>query len=142
MGFQPVPSVCYMMSVVLHLQSRDATEWGKSWVDDSFDIFFEYAHPDPPTALLSYTPQRPRHPLTCHRNVLFRIRGIGGASYVKFGVDPQEAQLLQDVYGPRKPGFGEEPEEEWGGFTTDGQGDWETKRVRGEKGNYARYFEI
>ena len=72
----------------------------------------------------------------------FVVRGIGRAGYVKFGGDTQEAQLLAEVSGPGNPGFGEEPEEEWGELTsTDGKGDWEVKRVPGEKGNYARYYE-
>jgi len=122
-------------------QSRDATEWGKSWVDDGFDIFFEYAHPDPThhSIIVHLTASSASSRMPQER---FVVRGIGGASYVKFGVDPQEAQLLKDVYGPGKPCFGEEPEEEWGELTTtDVQGDWEVKRVRGEKGNYARYYE-
>lgn len=75
-------------------------------VDDAFDIFLEYEHPRPFSVLLRAT-------LTaCSPGPRFVLHGTQG-SFVKWGLDPQEAQLKEGMWFDA-PGFGEEPQAAWG----------------------------
>ena len=56
-------------------------------------------------------------------------------SYLKFGVDPQETALRAGI-SPGTPGYGEEPESQWGTFGSDD----EPHRVKTETGNYAPFY--
>jgi scyllo-inositol 2-dehydrogenase (NADP+) len=56
-------------------------------------------------------------------------------SYLKHGVDPQEAQLRSGMR-PDAPGYGEEPEPAWGAF---GSGD-AVAVVPTERGDYAAFY--
>ncbi len=92
-------------------------------VDDAWDVQLKFA--SGVTALLrstltAYTPG-PR----------FVIHGTQG-SFVKWGVDPQEDELKAGG-SYRDPGFGEEPESQWGELTVVGK---PTRRVKTAKGDY------
>jgi scyllo-inositol 2-dehydrogenase (NADP+) len=65
-----------------------------------------------------------------------RFRLLGSrATYVKWGMDPQEAKL-RDGQSPDTPGFGDDPESHWGKL---GAGD-ELQTVPTEKGAYRRFY--
>lgn len=92
-------------------------------VDDAWDVQLKFA--SGVTALLrstltAYTPG-PR----------FVIHGTQG-SFVKWGVDPQEDELKAGG-SYTDPGFGEEPESQWGELTVVGK---PTRRVKTAKGDY------
>ncbi|MBX5440087.1 MAG: Gfo/Idh/MocA family oxidoreductase [Solirubrobacteraceae bacterium] len=65
-----------------------------------------------------------------------RMRVVGdGATYVKHGLDPQEAQLRAGA-APGDPGFGEEPPERWGTLGA-GAG---VRAVPTEAGRYQAFY--
>jgi predicted dehydrogenase len=67
-----------------------------------------------------------------------RLRVLGTkAAYVKQNTDVQES-LLRTGGGPNSPGFGEDPESQWGLL---GAGT-EVRPVRTERGNYQRFYEL
>lgn len=67
-----------------------------------------------------------------------RMRVMGTkAAYTKQSADVQEA-VLRAGGGPHSPGFGEDPEAQWGLL---GAGT-EVRRVRTERGNYQRFYEL
>lgn len=66
-----------------------------------------------------------------------RLRVLGTeAAYVKWGLDPQEAQL-RDGLRPGDPGFGEEPESAHGTLGTDDS----SRRVPTTAGTYVTFYE-
>ncbi len=65
----------------------------------------------------------------------FTLHGMQG-SYVKFGLDPQEQQL-EDGLGFDSPGFGEDPESDWGTLQVM---DEAPSRIRTERGDYRGYY--
>lgn len=66
----------------------------------------------------------------------FSLHGTRG-SFVKFGLDPQEQQL-KDGLGFDSPGFGEDPEADWGTLHIL---DEAPRRIRTERGDYRAYYE-
>jgi predicted dehydrogenase len=99
-------------------------------VDDAWDIFLEYAKP-PKTVLLRAT-------LTaCATGPRYVVHGTKG-SYVKWGLDPQEDQLKAGM-GFDSPGFGEEPEADWGELRIC-EGTPSTRRVKTERGDYRGFY--
>lgn len=98
-------------------------------VDDAWDIFLEYDLPHPMTALLRST-------LTaCTPGPRFVIHGTKG-SFTKWGLDPQEDQIKAGMPFDA-PGFGEDPESDWGELHICGG---ETRRVPTLKGDYRGYY--
>lgn len=70
-----------------------------------------------------------------------RLRALGShASYVKYGVDPQEAALGNGACPG--PGWGVEPEQAWGSLTlgASGDGTTETRLVPTIPGDYPAYY--
>lgn len=66
-----------------------------------------------------------------------RFRVLGSrAGFVKWGMDPQEAKL-RDGLLPDRPGFGDDPQEQWGRLGTDG----EFTCVPTEPGAYRQFYE-
>ena len=65
----------------------------------------------------------------------FAVHGTGG-SFVKYGIDPQEA-VLRAGGGPDDPGYGEEPAEAWG-RRTDANG--AQSRVPSLRGDWRRFY--
>ena len=70
-----------------------------------------------------------------HLGPRFRVLG-SRAAYVKRGMDPQEAKL-RDGQAPDRPGFGDDPRENWGKLGTAG----EFTPVPTEPGAYRRFYE-
>ncbi|HEY8769268.1 MAG TPA: Gfo/Idh/MocA family oxidoreductase [Thermoleophilaceae bacterium] len=67
-----------------------------------------------------------------------RLRVLGSrAAYVKWGLDPQEAQLSEGTR-PGNPGYGRERDERFGTLGRDN----DTRRIRTEPGAYERYYEL
>lgn len=66
----------------------------------------------------------------------FLLNGTRG-SFVKFGLDPQEQQL-KDGLRFDAPGFGEDPESDWGTLQLM---DEAPRRIRTERGDYRAYYE-
>ena len=66
----------------------------------------------------------------------FALHGTGG-SFVKFGIDPQEA-VLRAGQAPTTPGFGEDAPEAFGTLT---DADGTIRRVPSARGDWRRYYE-
>jgi scyllo-inositol 2-dehydrogenase (NADP+) len=66
----------------------------------------------------------------------FALHGTAG-SFVKYGIDPQEA-LLGDGMTPGAPGYGEEPPALHGAFT---EPSGATRPIPTERGDYRRFYE-
>jgi scyllo-inositol 2-dehydrogenase (NADP+) len=66
----------------------------------------------------------------------FTLHGTHG-SYVKYGLDPQEEQLKSDMRFD-SPGFGVDPESDWGTLQI---GDQPPQRIPTERGDYRGYYE-
>jgi predicted dehydrogenase len=64
----------------------------------------------------------------------FHVLGSAGA-YSKWGMDPQEAALAAGLL-PTDPGYGVEPEENWGTLGTPAR----TRRVRSQRGAYPEFY--
>ena len=67
----------------------------------------------------------------------FALHGIGG-SFVKYGIDPQEA-VLRDGGGVASPHFGEETPETYGRLTA---ADGSVSAVPTERGDWRRYYPL
>ena len=98
-----------------------------SRTDDAFDIWMKY----------------PRMKATLTAGMLVRektpryvLRGTA-ATFIKFGLDPQEADLAAGK-SPRDPNWGREPREQWGTLITD---DGSEMTIETLPGNYAAYYE-
>jgi predicted dehydrogenase len=63
-----------------------------------------------------------------------RVRGIRGA-WTKYGFDPQEA-ALRTGRRPEDPGWGAEPESNWGRLERDG----DNKAIPGKHGDYRQFY--
>jgi scyllo-inositol 2-dehydrogenase (NADP+) len=120
-------------------QERDVTA-----IEDAFDIALEFARPGEGARGIRYE---------CHASMLaaepaprFRVQGTLG-SYVKSGLDPQEAALLGGAR-PAELGSGEpwlpEAEAAWGTLTTAADPAEPTKLERGklptEVGDYREFY--
>jgi scyllo-inositol 2-dehydrogenase (NADP+) len=95
-------------------------------VNDYFDLTFRYG--------------RMRARLACSTLVVdprprFSVHGSEG-SFVKFGLDPQEAALKAGA-DPLGPGFGAEPREEWGLLT---RADGTRERIETQPGRYVDFY--
>ncbi|MFT4111885.1 Gfo/Idh/MocA family oxidoreductase [Silvibacterium sp.] len=99
-----------------------------SVVDDAFDIELKFAG-----GLSAWL----RSSMTAlFRGPRFLVHGTGG-SFVKWGLDPQEPQLLAGMQFT-DAGFGEDPETDWGTLHLEGQPDRRIATVRGDyRGIYA-----
>ncbi len=121
---------------------RDVTS-----IDDAFDITLEFARP----AFGGETARGIRY--ECHATMIaaepaprFRVNGTLG-SYVKMGLDPQEAALLAGAR-PEEPGspaaWLPEPEAAWGTLTTAADPAEPSKLERGklptEVGDYRQFY--
>ena len=73
--------------------------------------------------------------VAAHHGPRFRVLG-SRAAFVKRGMDPQEAKL-RDGQSPDRPGFGDDPRENWGELRTDN----EVTPVPTEPGAYRRFYE-
>jgi scyllo-inositol 2-dehydrogenase (NADP+) len=101
-----------------------------SKVDDAFDVCMEY-----PTLramgrarIIAYAP-----------GPHFLIHGTNG-SFVKYGMDPQEARLRSDDYPPGTDwgsDWGVEPEAQWGTLSLVGE---PSEKVKTERGDYRGFY--
>ena len=85
----------------VHADVRRERDFGDA--DDAFDIWMRY--PGMRVSLRAGMLVREKTPR-------FTIRGTN-ATFVKYGLDPQEAQLMSGLT-PRDAGYGKEPREQWG----------------------------
>ena len=95
--------------------------------DDAFDIWMHY----------------PRMKVTLTAGMLVRektpryvLRGTA-ATFIKYGLDPQEADLAAGR-SPNDPNWGREPQEQWGTLIAD---DGTELTIETLPGNYAAYYE-
>lgn len=77
--------------------------------------------------------------LMCENEPRFVLHGTEG-SYVKYGLDPQEADLTKGVL-PDTPHWGEEDESQWGILHTETDGNVVRKPYPTLPGNYAAFYE-
>jgi predicted dehydrogenase len=103
------------------LRERDGAR-----VDDAFDVRFHYRGLNVTLrATMLAQASRPR----------FRLDGTAG-SFVKTSFDPQEARLRNGEI-PADPGWGEDPESDWGTlYLADG----EPYKVKTENGDYRQFY--
>ncbi|TVQ03795.1 MAG: oxidoreductase [Balneolaceae bacterium] len=69
----------------------------------------------------------------------FIIRGTQG-TFIKYGLDPQEEALAAGLL-PDAPGWGLEPEENWGMLHLENDGNIYVERVKTLPGNYPGFYE-
>jgi predicted dehydrogenase len=101
-----------------------------SQVDDSFDVCLEYPHLRAMVRarIIAFTP-----------GPHFLIHGTKG-SFVKYGMDPQEALLRGDDFPQGKDwgeGWGEEAESQWGTLSVVGE---PSVKVKTERGDYRGFY--
>lgn len=95
--------------------------------DDAFDIWMHYRGMKATlTAGMLVREKTPR----------FVLRGTA-ATFVKHGLDPQEADLASGL-SPRDTNWGREPKEQWGTLITD---DGTEMTIETLPGNYAAFYE-
>jgi predicted dehydrogenase len=107
-------------------------DWAKA--DDSFDICLQYpgVRATLRSRMLAYAP-------AAH----FRLYGTNG-SFVKYGMDPQEAVLRGGGELPQGtdwgPHWGEEPERLWGTLAMADGGSGIERKVKTERGDYRGFY--
>ena len=97
--------------------------------DDAFDIRLSYEGEHTLTVKLCASS------IACIQGARFTLHGMRG-SYLKFGLDPQEQQL-KDGLSFNSPGFGDDPESEWGTLQIL---DEDPRRIPTERGDYRGYY--
>jgi scyllo-inositol 2-dehydrogenase (NADP+) len=101
-----------------------------SQVDDAFDVVLDY--PFLRAALRARI-------LACAPGPHFLIHGTKG-SFIKYGMDPQEARLRGE-HVPQGldwgPDWGEEPEEQWGTLTLAGKAG---EKIKTDRGDYRGFY--
>ena len=102
------------------------TERDFARTDDAFDIWMHY--PRLKVTLIAGMLVRERTPR-------YVLRG-STATFVKYGLDPQEADLAAGK-SPRDPNWGREPREQWGALI----GDAGEQVIETLPGNYAAFYE-
>jgi predicted dehydrogenase len=126
LGSHLIDQVLFLFGPPERVTGDVRNERGFGGADDAFDVWMHY--PGLKATLSAGMLVRERTPR-------YTLRGTG-ATFVKFGLDPQEAQLGAG-HTPRDPGFGREPRQQWGTLITD----------RGEEtietlpGNYAAFYQ-
>jgi predicted dehydrogenase len=95
--------------------------------DDAFDIWMRY-----PRMKATLTASM----LVRERTPRYLLRGTA-ATFIKFGLDPQEADLAAGR-SPRDPGWGREPRQQWGTLIAD---DGRELSIETLPGNYAAFYE-
>ncbi|KAF8464446.1 hypothetical protein BDZ91DRAFT_849736 [Kalaharituber pfeilii] len=151
--------------------SKDREAWGRSWVDDGFEVYLEFpVLTGSPAATgnkraTSTTPENGaqerasnvedeevERTITVHLTATsllpltppprFQVRTFSGSTYIKNGHDVQEPQIMNHICGPNDPAFGVEPENEWGELITVGEeGKRERRKVEAKRGGYVGFYE-
>lgn len=67
------------------------------------------------------------------------LHGTDG-SFLKWGLDPQEAQLKAGMF-PNQPGYGVEDKKDWGKLNSDINGVHVTGRIETHSGNYLAFYD-
>lgn len=99
-------------------------------VDDSFDIRLHYPRMQ---ARLRATM------LACSPGPRWIVHGTRG-SFIKYGMDPQEAPLRRgEMYD--SPNWGEEPESSWGTLTMAEGDSLRTEKIKTDRGDYRGFYE-
>ena len=108
------------------LNADIATQRAQATTEDYFEIGLHYgAKRVTVSAATLVAAARPR----------FALHGTGG-SFVKYGIDPQEA-ILRAGHPPTTPAFGEEPPNAFGTLTA---ADGTIRRVPSERGDWRAYY--
>lgn len=105
------------------------SERAGSEVDDAFDVRFEY--PEMHAYLRASM-------MACAARPHFVLQGTKG-SFVKYGMDPQEA-ILRRGEPPGGPHWGEEPEADWGTLWFPNGDSRTTEKVKTEAGDYRLFY--
>lgn len=112
-----------------HLQADVRIDRDSGTADDAWDLWLEFMNPRRITALLRAT-------LTaCAPGPRFVLHGTEG-SFVKWGLDPQEAQLRAGMPSD-DPQYGFESPDAWGELSLAGG---ETRRVPTVRGDYRDFY--
>ncbi|MDQ3290551.1 MAG: oxidoreductase [Bacteroidota bacterium] len=62
-------------------------------------------------------------------------------TYIKYGLDVQEAALKEGLHPLNTPNWGKEPESNWGNINTEYQGQHITGTIESEPGDYRQFYE-
>ena len=116
----------YLFGAPEALTADLATQRAKAATEDYFEITLFYGERRVIVSAATLLAQpRPR----------FALHGSGG-SFVKYGIDPQEA-VLRAGLPPTTPGFGEDSPEDYGTLTA---ADGAVRRVPSDRGDWRRYY--
>ena len=113
----------------LAISAEVSSEREGSEVDDAFDVRFEY--PEMHAYLRASM-------MACAPGPRFVLHGTKG-SFVKCGMDPQEAYLRRGE-PPAGPHWGEEPEADWGSLWFPNGDSRTEQKVRTEAGDYRLFY--
>lgn len=136
LGSHLVDQALCLWGMPRRLRARLGIQREGSRVDDAFDLDFEY----PPADGVDGLHLRLKGGLLARQETpRYSLFGSGG-SFVKFGVDPQEAQLGAGM-APGGAGYGVEPAAQWGllRHRLGGGGPWLESRVETRAGDYGRF---
>lgn len=130
LGSHVIDQALQLFGMPLYLYADVRAQRTGSLVDDSFDLFFYY--PDVKCFVRgSY--------LVKQEAPRFTLHGTQG-SFIKNGLDPQEAQLKSGM-NQYSEGWGEDPEEMWGLLVTDKNGEDIEEYIPTMKGDYSGYYD-
>ncbi|THG96310.1 hypothetical protein EW026_g5505 [Hermanssonia centrifuga] len=102
-------------------------------VDDSFIIHLRYSNNPVLVTLRSAL-----HSVVSHQ-IRFIVRSLN-QSFVKYGLDVQEPQVMFEGKSPLDPGFGEDPAEAYGEYAEVVDGKPKYTKVPTERGVYIEYY--
>lgn len=153
-GWQPGDGMnfgigCHSLDQALHLfgKPRSVTAFYrtlrgvKSETEDTFTMILQYANSPLIVHVKTHVVSKMRQPLK------YFIRGTKG-TFIKFGDDRQEDQIRGGMK-PTDPGFGDEPEANWGELQTVDQvldyqkkdGDYWVAKVKAENKGIRQYYQ-
>ncbi len=130
LGSHVIDQALQLFGMPLYLYADVRAQRTGSLVDDSFDLLLYY--PNVKCFVRgSY--------LVKQEAPRFSLHGTQG-SFIKNGLDPQEAQLKSGMT-QNSEGWGEDPEETWGLLVTDKDGNDIKERIPTMKGDYSGYYD-
>jgi predicted dehydrogenase len=130
LGVHLIDQAVNMFGVPEHVFCRLYTQRKGSVVDDSFNLQLIYVDKDVNLKASVFV----REP-----GARYIIHGKKG-SFVKHGIDPQEALLRDDVI-PNSPDWGLQSEEDWGILNTEINDIHFKGKIETERGNYFDFFD-
>jgi scyllo-inositol 2-dehydrogenase (NADP+) len=130
LGSHMLDQVLVLFGFPQYVDARMGIQRTSGEVIDYYDIRIQYPGMDV-IVKSSYLVREP--------GPMYRINGTEG-SFVKYGIDPQE-QALKEQMIPGAPGWGSEPKEWWGRINTTVEGCHVVGEVETVAGDYTRFYQ-